>query len=295
MAARSNPQQASSTDRLRCPKCRSQLPPGSAVGEVAQCRICAHVFELSDPDAGPDAEPDPPVASAPPSPPPVQDVSAPVPPIPIAHEPVPSPVEPEPAPAQVASEPEPSDREAAALFDPEPPPELPTRSRRRRRRSYLPSPPDGVGAREHPNGLEITMPWFHNQNSAGHIVGILLWIVPLAAMCTGQLTPVFALPFGLFFFWSWLTNAVNRTTVLIGTGGVEITHGPLPNVNGTVKVRAAQLGSMQVEEVRRRVRHGYISTYKLVAVGRPLLKQWNHREKVEYVREAIQAVLDHAR
>lgn len=255
----------------RCPKCNSALPPNSAVGQIAQCRVCAHIFELEDPDAA--------ASVAAPAPPPVP-----------APAPAPSPA---PPPARQVAEPVRRDPVEEVSLEPT--------QVVRRETIPLGYPPSTVKVRNHSHGIELELPWSRDQNLAGQAIGMVLWIAPFAFLGMSDVEDLsamgvsFAFLFSMFFFYSWLTNIVNHTTVLIGNSGVEVSHGPLPNVNPTVSVRANQIGRLYVKEIMHRTKGGRYYKYQLETTGRGskvLTKQWNKRQTMEFVQEAIEKALD---
>lgn len=158
----------------------------------------------------------------------------------------------------------------------------------------LPAPPLSVRVVSHGQGLEVVLRWWDDLNIGGILLQALLVLMGLSAAVTGSgATSVVGGGMALVLGYSLLTAFLNRTTVLVGTDGIDVSHGPLPNVNPNQTVSRRSLRFLTVDAVVHRSRRGgQWTTYRLLCSGadKPLLKQWNRGETVRYVRDIVQHV-----
>lgn len=193
----------------------------------------------------------------------------------------PAPV-PEPVPVPV---PEPSAVPAAA------PPAAPAA---RAPQTVLPSPPFTVRARVHGSGVELVLPWRDDINFFGRVLNWVVGLGPFLYLLLGSggMSFIF-IPVVAALLYNWLCYEVNATTVLIGSGGFEVSHGPLPNLNRMVVVKARNYHGLRVKEVVN-VSYGKYgrrtwTTYDLEATGLAgaVTKKWNNAETLGYVVMAV--------
>ncbi len=160
----------------------------------------------------------------------------------------------------------------------------------------LATPPSGVFVRKHAHGLELVHPWRQDNNALGNLLqlGIVAFLV-FGGLQDGSSWFAFVMAAPLAY--SWLYTMLNHTTVLIAPGGVEVVHGPLPSFSFGTTLAGHQLrGRLHIQEVERRAGRG--RTYRVYHLetlgGDTLLKEWNHRESLDYVRYCIEQVVPSA-
>lgn len=165
-----------------------------------------------------------------------------------------------------------------------------------RSRTALPTPPPGVEARVDGESLRITLPWNHGLGWSPH----LLWLLILPGLLTGRGSSS-----GL---WSLLLASVvvpvtwaamrrNQTELRIDPRGVEVRHGPVPD-----PLRfSGDLGPEALHGLRIHASNAPFGPanaspldgfHSLATVDHVLLRNWNNREKLEYVEDCILTLVE---
>jgi hypothetical protein len=148
----------------------------------------------------------------------------------------------------------------------------------------------------HGNGLELTLPWRDDVHALGHLFQIFLVVAfgMMASRADSLGAGAFLVGLALMVGYSWVYTMVNRTTVWIGPGGVEVSHGPLPSFSFGASYRAEQLRPVSVQAVVKGFGRSRRTVYELHAgrTGTQVLGDWNHREPIAFVRDCIVAVID---
>lgn len=143
-------------------------------------------------------------------------------------------------------------------------------------------------ARAHGHGVELVLPWRDDFNAGGHLLHLGLALCPLVLAAQGGGSAVLVMCAVIAGLYLWLTTVLNRTTILVGRSGVEISHGPLPTHNRTRTVASAQLRGLRLSSYSQGIR--YRSTFhQLEAPGLSgaLTRGWNRPEALGYVRDVI--------
>jgi hypothetical protein len=96
--------------------------------------------------------------------------------------------------------------------------------------------PDKFTIEQHPQGIELSYRWFGKQHM-GLMLFAVIWncflvvFIP-AILSSGEFEPlIFMTPFilvGLGFAYYVLSGYLNRTTIMIGGQGLDISHAPIP-------------------------------------------------------------------
>lgn len=157
----------------------------------------------------------------------------------------------------------------------------------------LPAPPWTVRAEVLPGGLELVVPWRRDMGTLRRLLPLMMAITcGLAAVELGGPGLIVLIPTMVVALYFWLMYELNATTILIGTGAIEVSHGPLPTVFPTQVVTGNRLRNVRVvERSMLSNRGGRISRYALQPVqAGVLMKNWSNRETLEYVRTVLETV-----
>jgi hypothetical protein len=93
---------------------------------------------------------------------------------------------------------------------------------------------------------------------------------------------------------SWLYAMVNTTTVWIGRGGFEVSHGPLPSWLSGEAFHAAQVFPVTVLAAEEGLGYRYRRTVyglHIGTAGKVALAKWNYRAPLDFVRDGIRKVV----
>jgi hypothetical protein len=158
-----------------------------------------------------------------------------------------------------------------------------------------PLPPPGVSVRRYAEGVALDLPWSGDLSVPGIALQLFFAAIPLAVGWSSWRMLPLAVPASAFLLYNLLTNLVNRTTVSIGGGSVDVSHGPLPTMwNRSVTLPLARLRGVRVERVVSVSAKGPETTkYQLESPGSggPLLKDWNTPETLDFVQETLQSAV----
>lgn len=170
----------------------------------------------------------------------------------------------------------------------------PPKRKGKKGRIQLPLAPEGVRPKVLPDRVvQLRMPWAHEAGLAIHVLWLLVFAAFLPVL-NGEMPGPIEMFFGGSFFFVWLYNVANTTTVFISRKGVEIQHGPFPSIQDRyVFLAANEVRRLFIVESHSYYRGTRRATFHSLKSGNTtLLRQWRSHHKVEYVQQCIEQIVE---
>lgn len=145
-------------------------------------------------------------------------------------------------------------------------------------------------------GVIVELPWMRDLNGLGFLVSAGMALVPLYLLITDFM---YSWPLALLLApvtYGMAATVLNRTTVIVARGGVDISHGPLPTLSKAVTLTPEEARNLRLlrRETHSR-RGGTMVTYDLAGPHGSITTYWNHSDGLDSALSVVERVLSFQR